>query len=823
MAYPLGMSLIRTGHLRASRAAAAMFGLRVVSPDRAGAAVIAAAMRLESWRLRFLRAERVAYRRASRASANVLVYAFDAEAMNASGHDDDRVREIGADRAPVKIFLQLPPHPIHGVTLADIDGKNRRIESMARRCGAHLVIMSDLMRSGAARRLTRSGRPNALGYLSIAHVINRIVKTHLLREALPDSLAQTSHPPNADAVLDAIAWSEPSLPESLEAVYSREMIQAFADGVVFFPSFPGWGRYKLADPIDWGMEGANWSWQSYFTGLEFVRPALAYWRDAAHGRANERERIAEMLKERGLTPNDLFFRASKIIAEFARANPPTKPANQRAYLQGTICRRVKALLAFLVCCGTARRMGLSIDREDLELAIKIFSDSMEILKDEDAYPSGGNHGVRQDALFVAAGLVMPGDPYARSLLELGTDRLRRLQLRLALSKDGVWKENSFGYHCVVMNVLRMLASDLRRAGRQEAAMLHEALEKMETFVEALIRPDGYGPLLGDTAPRRYGFALEETKVELAAAGRTQAERAATSPATRRMDTYYFPDSGYFASHSSRALDENGSTAIFCATLSGRPKHKQSDDLSVIFARGSMDLLIDGGTFNKEISDTVRNCARYDPASHNSFRVNGAGYPLRAPKGARRAGLAGFWRGEGWAAARGFNRAYEDGGVERTIIHLKRHHALIVLDELTSKSQKPARFDQFWHFAPGLEAKDAGSSRHWVFSARGGLFLAGFDAEEAPCALGKGGPDEPIAWTMLMDGGGIAPTPYLRRTKELTAGRMASIFQWSNRSATIEIECAPATGGTSEIRARGADLECAFAVSAGGVRLLALRG
>jgi hypothetical protein len=53
--------------------------------------------------------------------------------------------------------------------------------------------------------------------------------------------------------------------------------------------------------------------------------------------------------------------------------------------------------------------------------------------------------------------------------------------------------------------------------------------------------------------------------------------------------------------------------------------------------------------------------------------------------------------------------------------------------------------------------------------------------------------------------------------------MASIFQWSNRSATIEIECAPATGGTSEIRARGADLECAFAVSAGGVRLLALRG
>ena len=49
---------------------------------------------------------------------------------------------------------------------------------------------------------------------------------------------------------------------------------------------------------------------------------------------------------------------------------------------------------------------------------------------------------------------------------------------------------------------------------------------------------------------------------------------------------------------------------------------------------------------------------------------------------RAAGLTRMWQGEGWAAASGFNHGYEDGRVIRTAIHLKRAHALIVVDRLT---------------------------------------------------------------------------------------------------------------------------------------------
>jgi hypothetical protein len=797
----------------------AEFNFRVVANDRLFAAIVSTAMRLETWRLRAARRQSITLKPARRDRADVLVYAFDAARMDDPAFADTNVAEINRDAAKVKIFLQL-----QGTASADADRRNRLIETMARRCGAHLVITADLMRSGVSKRLTKSGKPNLIGYLSLAHVTLRAVKTHVLRDALRVNRKTTTSdlPPDAERALAELTWDEPFLPASLEGNYSRETIEDFVNGWVIFPSFRSWGRFKLGDPIDWGMEGANWSWQSYFTGLEFVRPALAYWYAAANGEISDQDKTAEFLKGRGIDANALLARASAIIADFVRSNPPSKPANQRAYFQGTICRRVKALLTFLVCCGKAQRLGVAINRDEFALALRGLADGLEILKSDEVYPKAGNHGVRQDALFIVAGLLMPNDDYAQGLLHLGIDRLKRFQLERVLSSDGVWRENSYGYHCLIMNVFTMLASDLRRAGLSDASVLHDALRRMEPFAEGLIRPDGYGPLIGDTTPRRHFSIMAKAVEELKAAGDPLAVDLSLKTFVRAKDTYYFPDAGYFASHTARALDPAGSTLIFFATLSGKPKHKQSDDLSVMFAYGNTDLLIDGGTYNKEISDTVRNSARYDPASHSTFRIDGAGYALRVAKGARRAGLTGQWQGDGWAASRGFNEAYEDGCIERVAIHLKRHHAVIVFDTLSSKTRRPARFDQFWHIAPGFTPQQGSSPRNWTFSSLGsGTLLAAFDSGEATCFAGFGGPDDPIAWTMLMDDERIVPTPYLQRTKEFQTGRMASLFQWTERCGTAEIDFASPTAGATEIRARGEGFACAFRIDADKMELLSL--
>ncbi len=595
---------------------ASKFSYCVVSDDPSFAFAIATALRLEALRLRFARHETLSLRSTSRGKANILIYTFDNNAMNDPGFADKCVTKIRHDTASVKILIQL-----QGLANADVDRKNQTIESIARRCGAYVVTTAELMRSGVNRRLTKSGKPNLIGYLAIAHVALRAVQTHVFRNTLraPNKVEGERRPPNAETALAELTWDEPFLPDSLEGNHSRETIEDFLDGWVIFPSFRGWGRFKLDDPIDWGMEGANWSWQSYFTGLEFIRPALTFWYAHANGRISDNDGAAALLKSRGLDANVLLSRASSVIASFVRANPPTKPANQRAYYQGTICRRVKALLTFLVCCGKATRLGISIDREEFALALQSLSESLEILKSDEVYPKAGNHGVRQDALFIVAGLLMPNDAYAQSLLNLGIDRLKRFQLGRMLSSDGVWQENSYGYHCLIMNVCQMLASDLRRAGLQDAEVLHDALRRMLPHAEALIRPDGFGPLIGDTMPRRYFTIVANAHEELKAAGDTTRREINLKSFVRESETGYFPDGGYFVSHSRRELSAPGSTMIFFATLSSKPKHKQSDDLSVMFAHGAADLLIDGGTYNKEMSgyDPQQRALRSGLAQHVS--------------------------------------------------------------------------------------------------------------------------------------------------------------------------------------------------------------
>ena len=80
----------------------------------------------------------------ARNRANVAIYAFDRREMDAPSFAEQQIAIISADRAITRIFLQLASPEVHGPAPIEIDEKNRTIETMARRCGAHLVAMTDL-------------------------------------------------------------------------------------------------------------------------------------------------------------------------------------------------------------------------------------------------------------------------------------------------------------------------------------------------------------------------------------------------------------------------------------------------------------------------------------------------------------------------------------------------------------------------------------------------------------------------------------------------------------------------------------------------------
>jgi hypothetical protein len=788
----------------------------IATADRAFARMLMVSIWLETIRLAVLGQRPSLPRFVARSRANVAIYAFDRREMDAPSFAEQQIAIIGEDGAIIRIFLQLASAEVHGAAPIEIDEKNRTIETMARRCGAHLVAMSDLMRVGVARRLKKSGKPNWYGFVSIAHMILRSIRVHDLQSSVSapsgtrGSVRGMAEVPAASEQLANLTWPDSKLPANLARSYSDASIKDFMANIVSFSAWPQWGKFPLGDPVDWSAPGANLTWQSYFTGLEFLRPPLSLAFDAASGTKLAPE-IIQVLQGGGTNTDDLFDRASAILADFIRNNPSAAAANRRAYSQGTICRRIETALVYFLCCKRRADCGLAIDIRITEAVAGHLVQCLDLLSSDEVYPKDGNHGARQDILFMLTGLLFPNLEYGRQLMALGIDRLRRYQVGKALSADGVWLENSFGYHCWIVSLFTRMLADMRTAGAPDLPLIREALQRMLPFVEALIKVDGQAPLIGGTGPGQFLPTIVAARRELALTTLGDPPPGAdNAPFVRAQTTYCFPESGYFASHSKPELSKDSSSVIFLVTLSNT-KHKHSDDLSVLLSHGADDLLIDGGTFSKQISDSLRNAARFDPASHNTFRVNGGGYILRAVPGLVSAGLMGMWEKPGWAAALGYNHAYPDARIVRAVIHLKNEHAVIVLDRLASKTSREALFEQFWHLSPDLALRDNGNASSMAFDlAAKGRLLAAFDASGPAATIEYGNTENPIGWAMRPRGG-VVPTPYIRRTLSCQTGTMASAFQWSRGPGGLDVAFHPSARGAVEISARGGKFAARFRI------------
>jgi hypothetical protein len=397
----------------------------------------------------------------------------------------------------------------------------------------------------------------------------------------------------AGEVLSQLRWAGPDLPQSTKFAVEESNIVDLLNSYASFPSYPKWGRIKLNDPIDWSMPGPNRSWQSYFLGLDFLGPSLAlYALLASNERPKDAQTFRSLLDRRRVAASDLLNRAGAIIEDFLHANPPDAPKAQRAWHEGTVCRRIKILLDYLVCCRTAREHGEDVNEEAVVAAFESLKSSLELLRSESVYIKSGNHGVRQDALFIVTALLFSDSDEFCGLLHAGMKRLKRYQLDTMLAPDGVWLENSFEYHRLVMGVLADLVSDMHKSGAEGVEALVDALARMVTFTEAVVKNDGQAPLIGDTAPREALRAIRAAR-SLIAKLRGESEPERVRDFERTQEDYLFPASGYFASHSAREPSPNVSSVVFYANLSS-PKHKHADDLSVLFSHGATDLIVDCG-------------------------------------------------------------------------------------------------------------------------------------------------------------------------------------------------------------------------------------
>jgi colicin import membrane protein len=651
---------------------------------------------------------------------------------------------------------------------------NRAVAALAAETGGALVEVSRLL----ARHGVESG--SAESYVLIANAVlglcagGRVPKHGAGRIAapVPPDLAEAREAAASPASFFEQGWSDSAPPKLIRAGARTEEVEAFLDSKLLLPS------EEVRDftlPIDWDMALPDRRSRLFLLGLDFLHAPLMYWFGKANGQKGDQyASTTAALKKRGAVPSQLLQRAGEIIVDFARKHP--LEAMSDAWDGKTVTRRAPVLAAFALCCRAAVRRKIKFDEKAATQVLLSLFDAIELLRADDFYEPGSLRGVRQDCLLVGLGLALRKTAYGERVIADALARLKKLQLDVGLTSEGVWREGGFGAHCQVLSEISTVLADMGQSGAETVAVVAAEAKKMTVFVEALVKNNGYPLPIDITKPRSYAETLSGARRALAGVGMASAKAASGDKSAlkpRMMETYVFRDAQYFVSVSSQRVSVEGSQVVLHADRAA-PMNDDPGGLSLAFAFGPRDLVVRRLPTEKLKSKGSRGTL-YDPAMRNGYRIDGEGYVEADALGARGARIVRSWRGPGWAAARCTDDLYAKGTLARTVVHLKAQHALIAIDEIASLSGEAA-FEQAWHMASDLERPIEGGP------LRFGNLAAAFDRGE-----------------VALHG----ETPGVSRRIRLAKGVLATVFQWTEDPAALPRVLVPEEGEAWTVETAGA--------------------
>jgi hypothetical protein len=689
---------------------------------------------------------------------DVVIRAFDDPPLGPS-EIAAQAGAIGAEDIRCQIFLERTAPG------DDLDAANHAIARLAAESGS--VFLSQ------AAKFRRFGRE---GLDLVAEAIRGVIAAQYPRRplALPPRLA----PPDlvearaltVDALLAELRWSENALPKSVWFPISQEMTEGFADSKIVNP-FAEPIPFTL--PLDWSMEMPDRRQAQLFKGLEFLSGPIAYWYGKANGKNAESIGLIDAaLKQRGTTPNALFARATQLILDFIAKHPPA--AAPDAWIQNAIERRARLMMAWLLCAKTARKRKLAVNEAAARTIYAHLLDLLEYLRADDFYVPGSSDGVQQDCTLIGLALCLRGTAYGNWLIAEGLERLKTMQLAIGLTADGVWRDETYAIHCLVLGVITVLIGDFPSADAAQIEPLAAITKKMTLFSEAVLKSDGAPPAFDGSKQKSYSSRIAMQRRLIAKAGGRQAA-GPKALQSRITDTYVFREAQYFISHSSQKM-EGGSSLVILHAEPASAMHGDPGGLVLAFACGDKDLIVRAAPPDKQAD-------AQDPRLRNFYRIGDGGKP-QAGSGAR---IVKSWRGPGWVAARALEDGHAQGAVERIVVHLKAAHALVVVDALASAAG--AGFEQFWNVAPGFVP---GEDLRFSDAADSHLALAFCDGAAAGAETGEGG---------------------TRLSRSLAPGLTASVLQWADGPAPLSIALKQTQDGWTA-RVEGKEIRCGLRLAGG---------
>jgi hypothetical protein len=659
------------------------------------------------------------------ARAHISVHAFD-------DHPPDRdeverlSQNILASKARLKILLDRTTSRT-GMEAESTEPENPAIAQTSLLCRGSLFDLDALFgRHGidateAAQDIARFELTAAL----IAREAASIPDLALSRKPLspPPDLADVLRLAEAPSdLLSKLTWSGPNPPKALQAHYAQPDVETFAERRIVLSEED---VRSFSDGIDWQSPVADGRAASRLFGLEFLIAPLSYWYSKASDRRGEQlEKIDAWLKQRGVTASTLLSDAGSIIRDFLEKMP--SQVSSAAWQDVLVSARIRALTCYVLCCRLALKRRIRFDEAAFAAGFRGLTDHIELLRSARMYPLIAAEGVERDCLLAGVALALQQTDYGAVLLRESLQRLRRRQLDIGLSADGVWRNASFATHCAVLSEVTTLLGDLAAAGSTAMEPIAEAARRMTLFVDAMLKSNGE-PLPIDVArPRSYASTLAAARHILALVGaRPSKGRPSRGMAASRItETYVFRDAQYFVSHSTPKVTPESSQVAFHAEAGSSAKG-ETGGLLLAFAHGPSNLLLGQVSRRKELPG-LTNLPTWHPALRNGYDIGGeSDAPALQQANAR---IVKSWRGAGWAAAKGIE-SYGRAELARTVVHLKALHAVLVVDEFEDMGEIES-IEQFWHVAPNLAPpENPGEPLQFTVPGDGFLTLA-FDGRPA---------------------------------------------------------------------------------------------
>ncbi len=253
-----------------------------------------------------------------------------------------------------------------------------------------------------------------------------------------------------------------------------------------------------------------------------------------------------------------------------------------------------------------------------------------------------NHRTLELYALLVAALAFPDHDAGAVLRDFAFEQLH-LNLLADVKPDGVHRECSTHYHCIVLRSFLGTLQNARMAARPLPASFTARVELAAEFALHCHRPDGRIPACSDADGESYADVLLLAGRLL---DRPDLVYAATSGAAGRAPTRLgasFPAGGYYTQRSGWGVDRpyaHERFLIFDCGPIGDGGHGHYDQLSVEIASGGRPLLIDPGRYT--YSEAPPNWRRWfkGTAAHNTVTVDGLDqtpYARRKPRGGAASG------------------------------------------------------------------------------------------------------------------------------------------------------------------------------------------